>query len=49
MLVIVVGCAQRPTLDQLEDEALATGEWTAVERREEIIKKRLEATAPGCR
>ncbi len=48
MLVIVVGCAQRPTLDQLEDEALVTGEWTAVERREEIIKKRLEATAPGC-
>jgi len=48
MLIIVVGCAQRPTLDQLEDEALVTGKWTTVERREELIKKRLESTAPGC-
>ncbi len=47
-LVIVVGCAPRPTLEQLEDEAMATGEWTTVERREEVTKKRLEATAPGC-
>ena len=47
-LVIVVGCAPRPTLEQLEDEASITGDWTAVERREELIEKRLELTAPGC-
>lgn len=47
-LVIVAACASRPTLEQLEDEANTTGDWTAVERREELIKKRLESTAPGC-
>jgi len=47
-LVIAVGCASRPTLEQLEEEANTTGDWTAVERREELIKERLESTAPGC-
>ena len=47
-LVIIVGCAPRPTLDQLEEEALVSGEWTTVERREEIVRKRRESTAPGC-
>lgn len=47
-LMIVVGCAARPTLEQLENEANKTGDWTAVERREDLIKKRLETTAPGC-
>jgi hypothetical protein len=47
-LVIVVGCAPRPTLEQLEDEANVTGDWAAVEHREELVKKHLEATAPGC-
>ena len=47
-LLIVVGCAPRPTLEQLEDEASVTGDWVAVEHREELIKKHLEATAPGC-
>ena len=47
-LVIAAGCASRPTLEQLEDEAMTTGEWTAVERREEVIKERRESTAPGC-
>ncbi|MDH3989877.1 MAG: hypothetical protein OEV34_12145 [Gammaproteobacteria bacterium] len=47
-LGIVAACASRPTLEQLEDEANTTGDWTAVERREEVIKKRLESTAPGC-
>ena len=47
-LVTVVSCTPQPTLEQLEVEALTTGEWTAVERREEVIKKRLESGAPGC-
>lgn len=47
-LVIVAACTSRPTLEQLEDEANTTGDWTAVERREELTKKRLESTAPGC-
>ena len=47
-LVIVAGCASRPSLENLEDEAMTTGDWTTVERREEVIKERLESTAPGC-
>ena len=47
-LMILVGCSARPTLEQLEAEANKTGNWTAVERREELILKRLESTAPGC-
>ncbi len=47
-LVIVVGCAPSPTLEELEKEALITGDWTAVEWREERIKNRLELSAPGC-
>ena len=44
----VVGCTLRPTLEQLEGDANTTGDWTAVERRENLIKERLEVTAPGC-
>ena len=47
-LAIVIGCAPQPTLEELEDEASTTGDWTAVERREEVIKERREKTAPGC-
>ena len=47
-LVVLAGCASRPSLHELEDDASKTGEWAAVERREELDKKRLEATAPGC-
>ena len=37
-LVIVVGCAPRPTLEELEEEALITGDWREVEWREARIK-----------
>lgn len=47
-LALAVGCETRPPLEELEDEAMVTGDWTAVERREEVIKRRLESTAPGC-
>lgn len=49
MLAFAVGCETRPPLEQLEDEAMVTGDWTAVERREDLITRRLESTAPGCR
>jgi hypothetical protein len=47
-LVFVTSCSLRPTLDQLEDEASITGDWEAVERREELIKEDREVSAPGC-
>ena len=48
LLIILAGCVTRPSLEELEDGASTTGEWSAVERREELDKKRLEASAPGC-
>jgi hypothetical protein len=48
VLTIIVGCAQRPTLEELEDKAITSGEWDAVERREEVTKESLESRAPGC-
>ena len=48
LLIILAGCAMRPSLEELEDDASTTGEWSAVERREELEKKRLEASGPGC-
>lgn len=47
-LMFLVGCSARPTLEQLEDEANTTGDWAAVDRREDVIKTRRETTAPGC-
>ena len=48
IFIDAVGCVSNPTLEHLEDEALATGDWTAVDRREELIKERRELTGPGC-
>jgi len=45
---VAASCSSRPTLEELEDEANVSGDWTAVERREELIKERLEKSAPGC-
>lgn len=47
-MILVIGCSAEPTLEQLEDEAKTTGDWEAVERREDVLIKRLESTAPGC-
>lgn len=47
-LAVVLGCVSRPTLEELEDEASNTGDWVAVERHEEVMKKDLESRGPGC-
>lgn len=35
----LAACAGRPTLEELESEALQTGDWTEVERREELLSR----------
>jgi len=47
-LAVVIGCAPQATLEELEDEAIGTGDWVAVETREEVMKKSLESRGPGC-
>ena len=47
-VVLFAGCSSQPTLEELEDEAIVTGDWEAVERREERRIEWLEASAPNC-
>ncbi len=38
--LFLVACAPVPTLEELEDQANLTGDWSQVERRERAIAKR---------
>ncbi len=44
----LTGCMSMPTLEQLEEQALLTGDWTAVEKRERLIAKRERLRGPQC-
>ncbi len=35
-LLLLAGCAGRPTLDELQSEAMVTGDWSEVEKRERL-------------
>ncbi len=39
-LLCLTACASGPTLSQLEDEALTTGDWSKVEAREQSDQRR---------
>ena len=38
--MLTAACAPMPTLEELEVDALRTGDWTLVEQRERLIAKR---------
>ena len=40
VLLLTVACAPTKTLEQLEADALTTGDWSLVEEREALIAKR---------
>ncbi|MDX1500411.1 MAG: hypothetical protein R3176_10965 [Woeseiaceae bacterium] len=48
VLILAAGCATRPSLEQLEQEALATGEWSAVEAREAALARQERRLGPEC-
>jgi hypothetical protein len=39
-LYLMAGCAAGPTLEELEAQALVSGDWSAVEARERAIARR---------
>jgi len=47
-LVLLSGCGSFTPLEQLEAEALLTGDWSAVEKRERIIQKRKARAGIQC-
>ena len=40
MICGLAGCAVGPTLEQLEKQAMFTGDWSEVERRERMLVRR---------
>ncbi|MEM8815445.1 MAG: hypothetical protein AAGE85_06435 [Pseudomonadota bacterium] len=46
--LFTVACAPIKTLDELEAEALQSGDWTLVEQRERLIAKRNARRPPSC-
>lgn len=40
LLLMLGGCGAVPTLEELEDQALLTGDWSQVEKRERTIARR---------
>ena len=40
VFILLGGCVPYPTMEELEEQAYLTGDWSAVERRERVIAKR---------
>ena len=48
MACFLAGCASGPSLEQLEQKALVTGDWSAVEARERSIQRRNTRVGISC-
>ena len=44
----LVGCGGQRTLDELENEALNSGDWTEVEKREQLLARKSESQGQDC-
>jgi len=47
-LCLLAGCTVGPTLEQLESQALVTGDWSLVEKREAAIARRNTQPSINC-
>lgn len=47
-LLSLAGCGTLVPLEQLEQDALLTGDWSAVEKRERIVARREMKNGPSC-
>ena len=48
MFFALTACSSGPTLQEMKDEAMITGDWSEVEKREKAIERRKASTVP-CR
>jgi hypothetical protein len=46
--IVLAGCAARPSFEELEQEALSSGDWSAVESREGMLERRRVANTSSC-
>ena len=47
-LALLAGCTSYTPLKQLEDEAMLSGDWSLVEKRERIIARSQKRLGPQC-
>ncbi|MDJ0698896.1 MAG: hypothetical protein QNJ07_03490 [Woeseiaceae bacterium] len=45
---LLVACTATPTMEQLEYQAMLSGDWSEVEKRERIIERRANRRGPQC-
>lgn len=48
LAAMMVGCAEHQTLEELELAALESGDWSAVEKREQLMEKRRARRGMNC-
>ena len=48
ILVLLAGCSAHISLEQLESEALMSGDWSRVEQRERMIARRSFHSSLNC-
>lgn len=46
--MLVAGCGSFASMEELEREAMLTGDWSAVEQRERILARREEQQGLSC-
>ena len=47
-LLMLAGCGGMVTMEELEQQAVLTGDWSAVEKRERAIERRKQRHGPSC-
>jgi len=47
-LCALAGCVTGPSLEELEAQALVSGDWSLVEKREQQIERRKNREGPSC-
>lgn len=47
-IVLLTGCAASVPMAELEQQAMLTGDWSAVEKRERQMARRAERYGPSC-
>ena len=48
VLFFLAGCATKPSLEELEDEAMVSGDWSAVEKREHSSNRLGSVNGSSC-
>lgn len=47
-ILMAAGCSVVPTMDELETQAMLTGDWSAVEKRERSVARRMAQAPMHC-